>query len=105
MEVGNILKNFPNDPGGELFDMLVQNDKVKIERIVSRGHTSPATGWHDQNKDEWVIVIKGEATLSFEHGEEINLKVGNYINIPAHKKHRVTWTSLETETVWLAVHY
>ncbi|BAJ00656.1 hypothetical protein SVI_0685 [Shewanella violacea DSS12] len=31
--------------------------------------------------------------------------MGDYVDIAAHCKHRVTWTSTETETLWLAVHY
>jgi cupin 2 domain-containing protein len=30
---------------------------------------------------------------------------GDFINIPAHKKHRVEWTPPEERTIWLAVHY
>ncbi|MDX2244117.1 MAG: cupin domain-containing protein [Leptolyngbyaceae cyanobacterium bins.302] len=78
---------------------------MKIERIVSRGHTSPETGWYDQEQNEWVIVLQGEAVLSFEHEEPLCLKVGDYINIPAHSKHRVDWTDPNQETIWLAIHY
>jgi cupin 2 domain-containing protein len=105
MESGNIFESFPVNFDDEVVDCLVQGEKVKIERIISKGQPSPATGWYDQEKDEWVIVLKGEAVLSFENGKEVSLKAGSHINIPAHTKHKVIWTDPKTETVWLAVHY
>ncbi len=105
MEVNNIFEPMPYHPDDEVVELIVQNEKTKIERIISRGHTSPASGWYDQEKDEWVIVLKGEAIISFENGKEVNLKAGDHINISAHTKHKVKWTDPKTETVWLAVHY
>jgi cupin 2 domain-containing protein len=52
-----------------------------------------------------VILLKGEAVISFMDEDDIRLKAGDYINIPAHKKHRVSWTKPDEETIWLAVHY
>jgi len=105
MESGNIFESIPENLDDEVVDLLVQTGKVKIERIISKGHTSPASGWYDQEKEEWVIVLKGAAIISFEKGKEINLKAGSHLNIPAHTKHKVTWTNPKTETVWLAIHY
>jgi len=105
MALGNIFESIPEEFDDELFDLLIQHGDVKIERIVSKGHISPKTGWHDQDRNEWVIVLKGEATILLENGKEMNLKVGNHLNIPAHTKHKVTWTKPKMETVWLAVHY
>ena len=107
MKAGNIFESIPGNLDAESVDLITQNEKVKIERIISKGHTSPATGWYDQDNDEWVLVIKGAAIIEFdgEADTEVNLGEGAYINIPAHKKHRVRWTDPETETVWLTVHY
>lgn len=105
MKKGNIYTKIHADLSNEVFEVLVRNRNVKIERIVSKGHTSPDTGWYDQKQHEWVIVLKGNADISFENGPVINLKEGEYINIPAHKRHRVISTSITPETVWLAVHY
>lgn len=30
---------------------------------------------------------------------------GNFINIPAHTKHRVEWTTPDEPTIWVAVFY
>ena len=105
MELSNIFESMPANPDAEVVDLIAQNKNAKIERIISRGQTSPATGWYDQEKDEWVLVLKGEAIISFDNGKEVNLKTGDHINISAHTKHKVKWTDPETETVWLAVHY
>lgn len=95
----------PDNLDEEVFERLVQGENVKIERIISKGHKSPEDGWYDQDHHEWVIVLKGNASLSFENEEVVDLGQGDYLNIPAHKKHRVTTTSTTTETIWLAIHY
>lgn len=77
---------------------------VRIERIISQGHTSPADSWYDQPQHEWVIVLKGAARLQFEDGM-VEMKPGDFINIPAFKKHRVDWTTPGEPTVWLGVRY
>ncbi len=105
MELSNIFESIPDNLDEEVVDLIVQNKNAKIERIISRGQTSPVSGWYDQEKDEWVIVLTGEAIISFENGKEVHLKAGDHINISAHTKHKVKWTDPKTETVWLAVHY
>ena len=89
----------------EHFDTLVESDHVHIERIVSRGHTSPGQGWYDQQRNEFVLVLKGAAQLEFEDGRVESMEAGDWLEIPAHVKHRVAWTDESQETVWLAVHY
>lgn len=101
----NIFEALPDKLDTEVFNTLLESDSVKIERIISRGHQSPESGWYDQDKNEWLIVLKGEALLLFADGKSIHMKAGDFLNIPAHKKHRVDWTDPETETIWLAVHY
>lgn len=101
----NIFKEIPADMNEEFFDILVQSGNVKVERIISKGHASPDSGWYDQEHNEWVIVLKGEAVLAFEPDREVNLKPGNHVNIPAHTRHKVKWTVPNTETIWIAVHY
>jgi len=105
MKIENIFAAIPEKLEGEFIELLVQNEKTRVERIVSKGHTSPATGWYDQAQNEWVIVLKGAAILVFEKGEDVRLERGDYLNIPAHSRHRVKWTQPNLETVWLAIHY
>jgi cupin 2 domain-containing protein len=103
--MNNIFKNIPKPSENEFFEELISKNGVKIERIVSFGHTAKEFEWYDQDSDEWVILLKGEAVISFMDEDDIRLKAGDYINIPAHKKHRVSWTKPDEETIWLAVHY
>ena len=109
MKKGNLFDSLPNreDSPDEQFRELASNGSTRIERIVSRGHSSPPNGkWYDQDHEEWVIVIQGAAVLEFEAGPDaIELGPGDHVSIPAHARHRVAWTDPETETVWLAVHY
>ena len=104
-EIGNLFEYIPEKIREEIFSELVRSDNVRIERIVSHGHSSPASGWHDQAENEWVAVLKGEAKIVFENGEEVHLTTGCHLTIPAHTKHKVTWTTPDSETIWLAVHY
>ncbi|QUM81540.1 MULTISPECIES: cupin domain-containing protein [unclassified Moritella] len=103
--MNNIFDSIPADLSSEVFEDLVTSDKVKIERIISKGHSSPDVGWYDQEQSEWVIVIAGSAIIGFDDKPSVTLKAGDYLNIPAHQKHKVAWTDPDVETVWLAVFY
>ncbi len=106
MNAKNIFSDIPAQTPEEILETIIKSDQFKIERIISRGQATTDGDWYDQNQNEWVLVLKGNAGLLFEGSEKIVLmKTGDYINIPAHKKHRVEWTDPEEETIWLAVHY
>ncbi|MBI3822572.1 MAG: cupin domain-containing protein [Planctomycetes bacterium] len=83
---------------------LLDAANVRIERIASHGHASPDDFWYDQDQHEWVALLKGAARLRFDDGT-VEMKPGDCINIPAHKRHRVEWTTPEEPTIWLAVLY
>jgi len=93
METGNIYKQVPGNLSEEIFEPLVLSKNVKIERIISNGHTSPDSGWYDQEQNEWVLVLKGNASISFANETVVDLKKGDYINISAHTKHKIVSTS------------
>lgn len=101
----NIYTPLPGVEQGEAFEELVNKPGVRIERIVSRGHTSPETGWYDQEEHEWVMVLQGAGVITFANGVSCTLEKGDYLNIPARCKHRVSWTDPEQPTLWLAVFY
>jgi len=88
----------------EQSDVLLKSENIRIERIISQGQTSPAIGWYDQTENEWVSVLKGEAIIEFED-KKVKMVAGSYIHIPAHTRHKVSWTSMQEETVWLAIFY
>jgi cupin 2 domain-containing protein len=100
----NLFTNIPTDSPKELFTTLLESPGVRIQRIVSFGQTSPEGFWYDQDQDEWVILLQGAARLEFED-RTVEMNRGDFLNIPAHEKHRVKWTSPDELTVWLAVHY
>lgn len=100
----NIFAQIPQHLPEELFETLLISPNLKIERIISHGHNSAPDDWYDQEQSEWVLVLQGAARLQLEDGY-INLTAGDYLNIPAHQKHRVDWTTPETATIWLAIFY
>ncbi|MFM7438469.1 MAG: cupin domain-containing protein [Snowella sp.] len=91
-------------PPTEVFEILVQTKQVHIERIISSGQATPPDHWYDQEQDEWVILLQGQAILSYEDGREVLLKAGDYLLIAAHEKHRVVETSADPPCIWLAIH-
>ncbi len=100
----NVFENIIIDKNKEQFFDLLKNDKIKIEKIVSNGQSSPINFWYSQEKNEFVLILKGSAILEYED-EDIELKEGDYINIKAFTKHRVKYTNKDEPTIWLAVFY
>ena len=100
----NLFTNIPANLPEELTTVLQEGHGVRIQRIVSHGHSSPAGFWYDQPEDEWVVVLQGAARLEFKD-RMVEMSPGDCINIAAHQKHRVAWTSPDEPTVWLAVFY
>lgn len=104
--MGSLLKDIPAELPDELFETLCSTDRVKIERIVSKGHASPDGFWYDQEQNEFVLVVQGSACLKIEGEDDIiSLEAGDYLNIKSHVRHRVEWTDPACETIWLAVYY
>jgi cupin 2 domain-containing protein len=107
IKTGNLQRALPARPlADEVVDPLLERPGLGIERIVSTGQTTPEGQWYDQETDEWVLVVAGAARLRIE-GEQSDraLGEGDWILLPAHCRHRVTWTRSEPPTVWLAVHF
>jgi cupin 2 domain-containing protein len=102
----NVFADLPNNLPRELISTLLEGENIRIERIVSHGHASPAGFWFDQDRHEWVVLLAGAAKLIFAGQEQpLELQPGDFVNIPAHRRHRVEWTTAEQPTIWLAVHY
>ena len=106
MGTGDLLSAIPAELPQELVEELLHRGWLRIERIVSCGHSSPEGFWYDQDEHEWVLLVSGAARLRFEEGgRQVALRPGQYLDIPAHLRHRVEWTAPEQHTVWLAVFY
>lgn len=102
---GNLLSALPTASPEERFDTLLERPGARIERIVSTGQASPAGFWYDQAGDEFVVLLAGAARLRFETGDVVlDLAPGDWVEIPAHARHRVEATRVEPPTVWLAIH-
>jgi cupin 2 domain-containing protein len=99
---GSLLENIPRNYDKEVFEELFRGKNVKIERIVSNGQSSPKNFWYDQEENEFVLLLEGEAEIKFADGSLAEMKKGDWLFIPSHKKHRVERTDTENPTVWLA---
>jgi cupin 2 domain-containing protein len=100
----NLFADLPPDLPAELFTAFLEAPHVRIERIVSHGHSTPVGFWYEQKQSEWVIVLQGAARLAFED-RLMEMQPGDFVTIPALARHRVEWTSPDEPTIWLAVHY
>jgi cupin 2 domain-containing protein len=100
----NLFGDLPPHLPDELTQTLASADSCRIERIVSHGHASPDGFWYDQPRHEFVVLLRGAALLRFEDGE-VEMTPGSFLDIAAHRRHRVEWTDPTQVTVWLAVHY
>ena len=104
--MSNLFDNVPRTLPAEKIDVLLETPGLRLERIVSTGHATPPGQWYDQDRDEWVVVVRGRARLRFEsEPESRELGVGDHVLIPAHARHRVEWTDPTAPTVWLALFY
>ena len=108
LKLKNIFE-FDKDKSGEgreIFEAIASGEgEFKVERIISTGQVTPNEEVYDQDKDELVFLVEGEARLLFvEDDREIILNKGSYVFIKAHCKHKVTYTSKEPPCVWIAIH-
>jgi cupin 2 domain-containing protein len=106
MEV--IPLNIFTDPGiedtKELFEVIATLDDARIERIITQKPYSSPGQWYNQEQDEWVVLLRGNATIEIRDQGLIELRSGDYIMLPAHCQHRITRTSADPACIWLAVH-
>jgi cupin 2 domain-containing protein len=105
--ITSLFSQLPRPTGeNEQFSALLKRTNLRIERIVSTGQSSPPDFWYDQPGGEWVLLIQGEAKLRFaDEAEARHLQAGDFLDIAAHRPHRVDWTPPGAITIWLAVHY
>ena len=105
-KAGSLMSGLPSQPlAEEVTQTLLERPGLRIERIVSTGHATPEGQWYDQDSDEWVLVVRGNARLRLEgEAHDRELGEGDFVFLPAHCRHRVAWTQREPPTVWLAIH-
>ena len=102
----NLLSSLPDAQGAEQTETLLSRPGLRVERIVSLGQASPPGFWYDQPEGEWVLLLAGAAKLRFADEREARLlRLGDWLEIVPHRRHRVDWTDPSTPTVWLALFY
>ena len=102
--IKGVLFDLPDKlPEEEVFEELFCGASFWVERIISSGQASPPGFWYDQEEDEWVALLQGEAELEFKGGAVQTLKKGDWIFLPAGLRHRVVATSADPLCIWLAV--
>jgi len=101
IQISNLYTNRTRIDTGEAFETLLRGEQVHIERILSSAEPDPVL--YDQEKDEWVCLLQGEAELMVD-GTRIDLRAGDHLLSPARTPHRVLRTSVEPHCLWLAVH-
>jgi cupin 2 domain-containing protein len=106
VQAGNLRRGLPAQPvANETFERLIERSGLRIERIVSTGQSTPEGEWYDQERDEFVVLVAGAARLRIEgEAEDRALAECDWVFLPAHCRHRVTWTREDPPTVWLAIH-
>lgn len=107
MQAKNIFStdNLPWVVNKEQVETLCSDHNMRIERIISRGQTTPHNHWYNQPENEWVMLLQGKATIEFENGEMLHLGSGDYIFLPSKLRHRVAYTSKNPPCIWLAIHF
>lgn len=101
---GNLFESPAGPLAEELVELVAGADGVSIERIVSTGQATPAGEWLHQERNEWVVLLEGEAELAYDDGSRLRLRSGDHVVIPAGERHRVEWTQVDPPCIWLAVH-
>lgn len=101
----NIFDQLPDASGEEVFETMLKSEHITLERIVSRGQTTPKGEWLEDGRNEWVLLLKGAAELVFSNGISLPMKAGDHTLIPARTRHRVEWTDPAQTSVWLAIYF
>lgn len=102
---GNLFTNIPSVLAEEVIQTLFSIENTDIERIISKGQKSPPGFWYDQDRNEFVLLLKGKAEIEFADGQIIKMRKGNYLLIKAHERQRVKKTSRIPQCIWLALHF
>ena len=98
---GNLVASLPAASDGERFETLFANAVCCVERIVSFGHASPPGFWYEQDEDEWVVLLQGQAVMDVD-GRTVPLTSGDHLFLPTQTPHTVLQVS--DGALWLAVH-
>jgi cupin 2 domain-containing protein len=99
MDAGNLFVTTDVPRTGELSTVLLKHRNLVVERIASSASTRPTE--YKQTQDEWVVLLRGEATLRVD-GAARDMKPGDYVFLPGMASHVLERVS--QGALWLAVH-
>lgn len=85
----------------ELSQIIFENEKIMVEKIISQGEISKTDEWFDQSQDEFVILVDGYAEITYSNLTTTKLSKGDNLFIPKNVKHRVSYTS--ENCVWVCI--
>ena len=98
----NLFEYKQGDFSSELIDIVYEDDAIRVERIVSMGHTTPEDFVYDQDENELVSVLEGEAELLlYDIGERIFLRKGDSFMLLSGVRHKVIYTS--EPCIWMCI--
>ena len=82
-------------------EKILQTSHARLERVVLTNDTTP--DWTEHDYGQWLILLRGSAAIDF-YGEIglRQMRVGDYVFVPPHQKHRISVTS-KMPTVCLGV--
>lgn len=98
----NLFKIPVSQSDDEQIEVLFEDSSVRVERIISMGQISPAGFWYQQEEDERVAILQGEAILRVQDSF-VHLLQGDTYFLPALLKHRVEFTSKDPACIWLCL--
>ncbi len=104
MDIKNIYDNTIKGKEFEVIEELFSTKSFRLERIKSFGHITPVNQWYNQETDEWVLLLRGQAKLLFKNNNKtVSLNSGDYLLIHKGTVHRVDFTS--KDALWLCIHF
>ncbi len=95
----NFFEDIEPPKDGEIFQKLFESKDILIEKIISSNKQDGKL--YNQNHDEWVMLVEGEAILELGD-EKKSLKKGDFLLICKNTPHRVLQT--KEGTLWFCVH-
>ena len=109
----------------EVVKILSENENVKIEKIISTGQV---TDWQKSDKNEFVILIQGNAEIEYYRNKscenknfnaneniiknikntndmKLQLGKGDTVLIKKGERHRVSYTSKNPCRIWICIFF
>ncbi|WP_320676522.1 Nif11 domain/cupin domain-containing protein [Prochlorococcus sp. MIT 1300] len=104
LSIEGLIKSCRRQKGDESKHIIHQGDTWRLELVQSFAASSPQGFWYDQLEHEWILLLRGSATIKFKDPELLlELNVGDQLHLPPHRLHRVERTDPLPGTLWLTL--